>query len=160
MATTTSDRKQNLIGLKLITNLPKPNGLGLAVTPCLDLLFHLFLFFMLTNNVVFQPGIQISPPVVEDAVEQYADKLVIMISEDNRLYFNDQEMADTTELTSELESINFNLSRHNLAQNPDKARRPVIILKADKSASYAEVAKISAIASKNGSKVLWVTSSR
>lgn len=148
------------LGLKLKNDLPRPHGVALLITPVMDVLFLLLIFFMLGSSLVFQPGITVDAPQVDEPVESFADKLVITLTKEHLLFFNDQLVYSMNDLASKLDSA---VNRYNVITSRDgetirqRSRQPIIILKADKAAPYDRVVQIMSIARKYGAKVFLVT---
>jgi len=73
----------------------------LDVTPLINVVLLLLLFFILTSNFVFQPGIKISLPkaVTSEVIQEKS--LIISIAENNYIYLNDR-MITIPELASRL----------------------------------------------------------
>jgi biopolymer transport protein ExbD len=151
---------QPRIGLKLLPTLPKPDGAFLIVLPLVDVLFLLLIFFMLGSSIVFQPGIQVDPPEVSTPPIIFADKLVITMTKENLLFFNDQPVHGMEDLAKRLDEV---VNRYNLVPGKEgdgqrrRSRPPIIILKADKDAPYDDVVQIMSITRQFGARVFLVT---
>lgn len=69
---------------------------GLDVTPLIDVVFQLLIFFMLTASFIAQPGIKISlPRAITSEVVQEEKNIVITLTKDNLLYFNEKLISET-----------------------------------------------------------------
>ncbi len=146
------------IGLRLKTRLPKPDGINLTLTPLLDLLFLLFIFFMVGSSLVFQQGLPVDLPSVEEPDFGFADKLVISLTKNNLLYFNDQQVDGFNDLENTLSSVVYSFSGGSEAEGQEQvSRRPIILVKADADAPYSDVARIMSISRKYGASVLLQT---
>lgn len=99
----------------------------LDITPLIDVVFLLLIFFMLTSSYIFQPGIKINLPraITSEAIQE--KNLVITISAEGLIYFN-QHLISLKQLTVNLEK----------AAQED---RPLLI-RADRKASLGKVVQI------------------
>ena len=99
----------------------------LDIAPLIDCVFLLLIFFLLTSNFIFQPGIKINLPkaVTSEVVQE--NTLVITITSDNRFYLNEAPIT-FVELKLKLERL------------PDK-QKPILI-KADRGVALGKVVGI------------------
>ena len=88
----------------------------LDMAPLIDVVFLLLIFFMLTSNFVFQPGIKVS-----------SENFVVTVTGQDLLFLNDQPIT-ITELVSKLKE----------AYQEDRS----LLLKADTNASLGRVVEI------------------
>jgi biopolymer transport protein ExbD len=65
---------------------------GVDITPLLDVVFQLLLFFIL-NSALTQPTIEIELPASSQSSEYLEADLVISADKEGRIYFNDQHIA-------------------------------------------------------------------
>lgn len=74
----------------------------MEIAPLIDCVFLLLIFFLLTSNFIFQPGIKINLPkaVTSEVVQE--NTIVITMTADNRFYFNESPIT-LAELKSKLE---------------------------------------------------------
>jgi len=95
------------------------------MAPLIDCIFLLLIFFLLTSNFIFQPGIKINLPkaVTSEVVQE--NTLVITITSDNRFYLNETPIT-FVELKSKLKN------------NTNKS----ILIKADRDVALGRVVKI------------------
>lgn len=65
------------------------------MTPLIDVVFQLLIFFMLTASFIAQPGIKINLPkaVTSEAVGEVKNAM-ITITKDNLLYFNEKLIGE------------------------------------------------------------------
>ncbi|MDR2785188.1 MAG: biopolymer transporter ExbD [Treponema sp.] len=100
----------------------KTETAGVDITPLLDVVFQLLLFFILTSALV-QPGIELDLPESDQNSEALEADLVISVDRDGRVFFNDRIVS--------LEEIEISL-RSFTAQNSNGN----VILRVDSTASY------------------------
>jgi biopolymer transport protein ExbD len=110
------------------------------VTPLIDVVFQLIIFFLLSSSFVLQPGIKIELP--ETPVSSTGVKpsgLSVSILGDGRIFFNEKQI-DLKELTQILKSER--------ASNSEEA----LIIKADQKTHHGVVVEIMGIAKQVGIK--------
>jgi biopolymer transport protein ExbD len=62
----------------------------LDTTPMTDIVFLLLIFFMLSSSFLIEPGIKLKLPKTKTAEIQAERKLILSITQDNKIYLNDQ----------------------------------------------------------------------
>ena len=74
----------------------------LDMVPLINCVFLLLIFFLLTSNFIFQPGIKINLPkaVTSEVIQE--NTVVITVTADNRFYLNETPVT-LLELKSKLE---------------------------------------------------------
>ena len=77
--------------VKLRTRLKVFKGMP-DMTPIINVVFLLLLFFMLSSSFVQISGIKINLPKTEGENELGAEKLIISIDRNNRFFFNDEQL--------------------------------------------------------------------
>jgi biopolymer transport protein ExbD len=66
-----------------------PQVVGVDITPLLDVVFQLLLFFILTSALV-QPGIELDLPESDQINESLEAELVISADKEGHVFFNDR----------------------------------------------------------------------
>lgn len=99
----------------------------LDMTPLIDCVFNLLIFFLLTSSFIFQPGIKINLPkaVTSEVIQERS--IVITIIKEDQIYFN-EKLIPLSELKEKLSAV----SRQN---------KPILI-KADRTVSLGQVVNI------------------
>jgi len=99
----------------------------LDIAPLIDCIFLLLIFFLLTSNFIFQPGIKIDLPkaVTSEVVQE--NTIVITVTSDNRFYLNEAPIT-FVELKSKLKST--------------ANRQKPILIKADRDVALGKVVNI------------------
>lgn len=102
-------------------------AVGMDVTPLIDIVFLLLIFFMLTSSFVFQPGIKVHLPkaVTADIVRQ--ESWIIQVSGKDHLYFR-QQLVTLQELQTKLKDR----SSHS----------PPVLIQADRQARLGRVVEV------------------
>ncbi len=99
----------------------------LDIAPLIDCIFLLLIFFLLTSNFIFQPGIKINLPkaVTSEVVQE--NTLVITVTSDNRFYLNEAP-------------ITYAELKNKLKREPG-TKKPILI-KADRDVALGKVINI------------------
>ena len=99
----------------------------LDVTPLIDVVFLLLIFFMLTSTFVLQPGIKVKLPraITSEALRE--KNLVIVITAGGKIYL-DNEIVSPDELNTRLEK----------AAQDERA----VLIKADRKISLGRVVEV------------------
>lgn len=97
------------------------------MTPLIDTVFNLLMFFLLTSSYVFQPGIKINLPKAVTSEVLKEEPLVITVTSEDAIYLNDK-IATVQELISKLKKVS--------------KEKGTLLIKADKKASVGRVVEI------------------
>lgn len=99
----------------------------LDMAPLIDCIFLLLIFFLLTSNFIFQPGIKINLPkaVTSEVIQE--NTIVITVTSDNRFYLNETPIT-FAELKDKL--------KHTAAKN-----KPILI-KSDRDVALGKIVTI------------------
>ena len=114
----------------------KPNVL---LTPLIDIVFLLLVFFLLASNFVDQQGTSISMPQVESEGKELTPEVTVTIDEKGKLYFKDVLMNET---------ILLKVLRNNLKKTIKKN----VAIRADRQVKYDHVVRVIDIAKEAGAK--------
>ncbi len=98
----------------------------LNITPLLDVILMLLIFFMISTSFVFQPGMMIKLPPSESSQTTTPKGAQVLITSENEIYF---ERLRTT-----LDEI-----QERMTDYPDKR---ILLIKADQSVSHGTVVKV------------------
>jgi biopolymer transport protein ExbD len=129
--------------MPLQTNLRKK--VHIDITPLVDIVFLLLIFFMVSSTFLEQPGIKLELPTAKTSAPQTARELTIVVNSDNELYLNDQNIK-WNQLEARLKST--------LELNPSQK---TLIIKADRAVPHGKVVNIMDTARTCGIKKLVVT---
>jgi len=97
----------------------KQKKVVLNITPLIDVLFILIIFFTISSTFLEQPGIKLELPKAQSAQSQRAEKAVLYISSDAKLYLRDEEVT-LAQLPQKLQALMKNLSEKSLIISADK----------------------------------------
>ncbi len=115
------------------------NG-GINLTPLIDIVFLLLIFFMLTANFIQNEGLKINVPKTKSTPGKVKkENIIIYLTRENKIYFKGKFLT---------ENQLFNELKKEIITNPEK----VVILKSDKQALVEKAVKILDIAKNAGAK--------
>ena len=115
--------------VKLRTRLKIFRGMP-DMTPIINVVFLLFLFFMLSSSFVQISGIKINLPKTEEGENELgAEKLIISIDKNNRFFFNDEQ-------------LDWDSLKEKLQEFISKSKANTVIIVADKDTAYGEIVKL------------------
>ncbi|HOF34356.1 MAG TPA: biopolymer transporter ExbD [Spirochaetota bacterium] len=107
------------------------------ITPMIDLVFLLVIFFMVTSSLGKISSINVNLPRADKSDENIAGEAVVSINKDNEIFFNDVKI-DSSKIQEEAEK---------LADFKGK-----IIIRADKESNYESVVSVIDALNKKGVK--------
>jgi biopolymer transport protein ExbD len=84
----------------------------LNMTPLIDMMFILLLFFLVTMNAVIETGIDVSRPTAATAASQAKAAILIAVDENDRIFFDRREI--------DVRAVRANVERA-LAESPESA---------------------------------------
>jgi len=109
------------------------------ITPLIDVLFLLLIFFIVSSTFLEQPSITIELPSAQTAEPQRIEEYVILVTADGKIYINDI-LCPHDQLAAQLDRI---YQTNNTAN---------IVLKADTMASYGVIIDVIDSVRKSGLK--------
>jgi len=106
------------------------------LSPMIDCIFILLIFFIVTSVFVEDPGIEVNRPDVTGTEIGHQDALVVAITADNRIYFDGQEIP-LDQVASVIRQATF-------------GEGSVLVIRADESTSHGVFAGVYAEAKRAG----------
>lgn len=106
-----------------------PSKSFINLTPLVDMLFIILLFFLVTSTFIDQPNIQLELPTTKHTPTSKVDEQVLTISRDGRLFFQN-EPVERKELIQVLKKA--------FSQKTEKT----LVLRADKNVPYGLVVDV------------------
>lgn len=107
--------------MKVRRHAAPPEDTGIDLTPMLDVIFIMLIFFIVTTTFVREAGIEINRPAAETAVKQEQSNILVAISPEGEIWI-DGRRVDIRELRG--------LIRKLKSENPEAA----VIIQADRNA--------------------------
>jgi len=118
---------------------PRDDGIRLDLTPMVDVMLQLIIFFVLTSSFI-RPALKVDlPKGVLEVSPKEKKELIVTITEENRLYFEKREMN-----IRELETLFF--------QEAQKAPETLLVINADRRAFHGTVVEVMEVAKRSGLK--------
>jgi biopolymer transport protein ExbD len=99
------------------------------ITPLVDCVLLLLIFFMLTSSFVFQPGIKVDLPKAATTEPNIKKELVVLITKEGNLFFREQRIT--------LKAFKALLKKE-IAAN----KKAFLIISADKEALHGRVVEV------------------
>jgi biopolymer transport protein ExbD len=105
----------------------QPEESTLDMTPLVDVVFLLIIFFMLSTTFIVLPGLKINlPAAASEKIEVEPEKLVLSVDEEGTLYFDD-ELVDRDSM------------KRKLREAAASDRDVLILLKGDRQCVYGRI---------------------
>ena len=121
--------------MKLLEKTPKK--LLINITPLVDVLFILIIFFVVTSTFIEQPGVKLELPKATTARPEKVEKAILTITRDQQLFFQGEPISRET-LPRRIQQA--------MEQSPDHS----LIINADEHVEHGFVIEIMDIARQNG----------
>ena len=109
----------------------------LNITPLIDVVLLLLIFFMISTTFVIQPGINVNLPETVTSEKRSGEEIVVVITKDNTVYLNEKKIDK-----------NYILEKFKTEQ--DKNPNVLLIIKADKEVAHGHVVEIMDLAKQAG----------
>ena len=122
------------------------NGIqpNVDMTPMLDIVFQLILFFLVSTTFAIVPSIKLNLPTSHTSEGSAVKGITIYAQEDESLFFNDEPVS--------LDSLGLYLSSYDTG-DVDKKEFPVT-LQADSNVTHGTIVKLLDIARENGYSIV------
>ena len=107
----------------------KRGGIELNITPLIDMVFVLLIFFLVTTSFVRETGVEVNRPVSKTAVSKKKMTILVGVTKDDRIFI-ERRQIDIRALRIEVERA--------LAENPEAS----VIIVADKDSKTGTVIRV------------------
>lgn len=115
-------------------------SIGFDITPLIDVVFLLLIFFMLTTTFVnVESGVKVDLPTGDFAAVEERQNLVVSITENNVIYLNNK-LIDPTKMSERI--------REEIGDNAAS----LVILEADQNISHGKVVRVMDLIKKGGAE--------
>ena len=101
----------------------------IPLTPLIDIVFLLLIYFLLTTNFMVEEGVNIKLPEAKASAPQIEEEIIVYIDQEGRILLKNEEIS----LPRLFEALQVMIG-----ENPDK----VVMVKADRSATVDKVVKV------------------
>ncbi|MEW5804055.1 MAG: biopolymer transporter ExbD [bacterium] len=116
---------------------------SMNMTPMIDIVFQLLIFFLLTTNFVTTEGIQVKLPQARATAAQTHEEITVFISKEGRIFLQQEELNES-QLYGRLAGMIAN------------AQYKLVIVKADRGIILNKAVKVMDIARKAGAERLCI----
>ena len=124
-----------------------PSEVRLDITPIVDTVFNLLIFFALSLNFIVTPGIKVNlPESITEEIIRERDELIIVMNKDNTIFVDGRSFS-----TENLALL--------LTKAAQKSRETLVIIQADQDVSHGSVVSMMDLAKKAGLKRLAIATS-
>lgn len=115
-------------------------SIGFDITPLIDVVFLLLIFFMLTTTFInVESGVKVDLPSGDFAEVSKSQNLIVSITENNVLYLNNK-LVDPNKLSEYI--------REEIGNNVDA----LVVLEADQNISHGKVVRVMNLIKKGGAE--------
>ena len=119
---------------------PNKKSASFDLTPLIDVVFQLLIFFMVTTTFVnLENRVEVNLPSGNFAAAGPSENIIVSITENNIIYFNGK-IIDPLKLTE------------NVAVELKKAPNKIVVLEADKNVLHGKVIRIMDLLKKGGAE--------
>lgn len=109
----------------------------LDVTPLVDVVFLLLIFFMLSSSFIMQPGIKVDLPNAVKSEPNQLENIIVTLTQENQVYFNNERIA--------LKGL-----KRRIRRTMRKSPLGTLIIKADTNSRHGSVVEVMNIARQAG----------
>lgn len=120
---------------------------SMNMTPMIDIVFQLLIFFLLTTNFITTEGIQVKLPQAKATAAQVQEEITVFISREGRIFVQQQELTES-QLHDRLRTL------------VAATRNKLVIVKADREIMLNRAVKVMDIARKAGAERLCIATDR
>jgi biopolymer transport protein ExbD len=124
----------------------KPDAL-LNMTPIIDIVFLLLIFFLLSTNFMTQEGINVNLPLAESTAPQTQEEITVYITHEGLAFLKNEQVSDA-QLYTRLKSL--------IGDDPEK----LVTVKADRQIVLNRVVKVMDIIKSAGAGRLCIATER
>ncbi|KUK66103.1 MAG: Biopolymer transport protein ExbD/TolR [Parcubacteria bacterium 34_609] len=119
---------------------PNNKSLKFDLTPLIDVVFQLLIFFMLTTTFInVESGVKVDLPSGDFAAVNEKRNIVVTITENNVLYLNNS-LVDPNQLSEKV--------KNELDNNPNS----LVVLEADQNITHGKVVRVMDLIKKGGAE--------
>ncbi len=125
----------------------KEEDLEINMTPMLDIVFIMLIFFIVTAVFVKEAGVEINKPEAETSEEQKRVSILIAITQNNEIWLNRKEV-DIKSVRSIVEKLHSENPKGTVSVQADEAAKAGVTLEVMKAVRAAGVPQVSISADK------------
>jgi biopolymer transport protein ExbD/biopolymer transport protein TolR len=109
----------------------------IEITPLIDVVLLLLIFFMISTTFVTTPGIKVKLPQAATQAATREQDIVVVVTEEGQLYFNNRR-------------VTLDRLRLGLKEEVSKGGKDLLIVKADKESKHGRVVEVMDLAQQVG----------
>ena len=114
-----------------------PKKIALNITPLIDVLFILIIFFTVSSTFLEQPGIELKLPDAESSQTHTSQKVIVYVDKEDEVFLNDEQL-DVDDLG---ESVK---------QKLEETKEKSVVLRADTEVDHGMIIRIMDLLRKKG----------
>ena len=118
------------------------------LTPMLDVVFIMLIFFIVTTSFVKEAGIQVNRPSAATSEQKAAANIIVAIRKNNEIWI-DKRMVDIRAVRANIEKLKSINSKNSIVIQSDKESKTDILIKVMDQIRLAGINEISISALKN-----------
>lgn len=118
-------------------NIKKRVKPSLNITPLIDVVLLLLIFFMISTTFVAQPGINVDLPKTVSSEKRMGEEMIVTMTKDRSIYLNEKK-------------INEKYLLEKLKAGFDRNNNVLLVIKADKEVSHGRVVEVMDLAKQAG----------
>ena len=103
------------------------NDEDVNVTPLLDIVFIMLIFFIVTSTFIKEPGVKVTRPLVETQMKQRQIAVLVGITSDDRIFIDKKEV-DISEVRFKVQELLKETPRGNAVVQADQGSRSRVLL--------------------------------
>ena len=110
---------------------------SLNITPLIDVVLLLLIFFMISTTFVAQPGISVNLPKTVSSEKRMGEEMIVTMTKDRSIYLNEKKTGEQYLLDKFKEEY-------------DKNNNILLVIKADKEVTHGRVVEVMDLAKQAG----------
>ena len=126
-------------------------SIGLNLTPLIDMMFILLIFFIVTSSFVKESGINVNRPTAKTAVRKERGNIIVAIDKDGNVWI-DRHQVDVRAVRAKVERMKSENPEGEVVIVADKASHTGTLVQVMDQVRLAGVSNISIAASKPGAQ--------
>ena len=120
---------------------------GLNLTPLIDMVFILLVFFVVTSSFVKETGVEIHRPNAKSALQQEQANILIAVTEDSEIWI-EKQAVDIRALRGHIERIHAESPEGSVVVMADQKAPAGIVIQVVDQARLAGIEKVAVAATK------------
>jgi len=134
--------------MKRFTHNKSKEETEINLTPMLDVVFIMLIFFIVTTSFVKEAGIQVNRPSAATSEQKAAANIIVAIRKNNEIWI-DKRMVDIRAVRANIEKLKSINSKNSIVIQSDKESKTDILIKVMDQIRLAGINEISISALKN-----------